>query len=100
MARNRGFLCAHWSRRWGKTYGDLSIDRQKGTDKVAMALIKQETTPGMRVKPIEPEKDYNEARINDGDRIVFRIEGGCVWFVDIVDHDDIDRYGKKLEGLF
>jgi hypothetical protein len=54
----------------------------------------------MRIKPIEPEKYYNEARINDGDRLVFRVESGCVWFVDVVEHDDIDRYGKKIEGLF
>jgi hypothetical protein len=100
VPRNKGFLAAQWSRRWSKTYGALSHDRQKGTDKVAIALIEQEPTPGMRVKPIEPEKYYCEARINDGDRLVFRIDGGAVWFVDVVDHDDIDRYGKKLEGLF
>jgi hypothetical protein len=100
VPRGKGFLSARWSRRWSKTYEDLSQDRQKGTDKVAIALIKQEPTPGMRIKPIEPEKYYNEARINDGDRLVFRIESGCVWFVDVVDHDEIDRYGKKIEGLF
>jgi hypothetical protein len=54
----------------------------------------------MRVKPIEPEKYYNEARINDGDRIVFRAEHETVWFVDVIPHDHIARYGKKLEGLF
>jgi len=97
---SKPFLAAEWSKRWSKTYAGLSVERQKGTDKVAIALIKQEPTPGMRIKPIEPEKYYNEARINDGDRLVFRIEAGTVWFVDVVDHDDIDRYGKKLEGLF
>jgi hypothetical protein len=100
MTRKTGFLGASWSKRWDKSYAALSHDRQKGTDKVAITLMKQEPTPGMRVKPIEPEKYYYEARINDGDRLVFKIEGGAVWFVDIVDHDDIDKYGKKLEGLF
>ncbi|MBA2671319.1 MAG: hypothetical protein H0U67_13170 [Gemmatimonadetes bacterium] len=54
----------------------------------------------MRIKPIEPEKYYHEARINEGDRLVFRIESETVWFVDVVEHDDIGKYGKKLSGLF
>lgn len=100
MARGKGFLAAAWSSRWDKSYAALSHDRQKGADKVAIALIKQEVTPGMRVKPVEPEKYYNEAPINDGDRLIFRIEDATVWFVDVVEHDQIGRYGKKVAGLF
>lgn len=65
-------------------------------DKAIVALLKQETTPGMRVKQIMPEKYYNEARINDGDRLIHRVENGKLWVVDVVTHDDIGRYGKKL----
>lgn len=100
MPRRGTFLTAEWSARWQKSYAALSADRQKSADKVAIALIKQEVTPGMRVKPIEPDKYYNEARINDADRIVFRVEAQTVWFVDVVTHDHIGRYGKKLESLF
>lgn len=100
MARARGFLAAVWSSRWDRSYAALSHDRKKGADKVAIALIKQEITPRMRIKPVEPEKYYNEARINDADRLIFRTEGGSVWFVDIVEHDDTGRYGKKVAGLF
>lgn len=100
MARKATFLGAEWSGRFAESYPRLSHDRQKGVDKVALALIKQEVTPGMRLKPIEPEKYYNEARINDGDRLVFRIEDGRVWFVDVVAHDDIGRYGRHVAGLF
>jgi hypothetical protein len=32
--------------------------------------------------------------------VIHRIDGGKVWFVDIVAHDDIGRYGKALKGLF
>jgi hypothetical protein len=60
-----------------------------------MVLIKGESSPGLRVKPIWPEKYYLEARLNQGDRIVFRIEGGTLYFVDIVSHDEIDRYGRR-----
>ena len=100
MSRKPAFLSAAWSKRWSKSYTGLSHDRQRGADKVVMALIKQEITPGMRIKPIEPEKYYDEARINDGDRIVFRIEGGTIWFVDVITHDEIGKYGKKIAGLF
>jgi hypothetical protein len=100
VARKRAFLSAEWSSRWNRSYAALSPERMKGADKVAIALIKQEITPGMRVKPIEPEKYYNEARINDGDRIVFRIAEGTVWFVDVIPHDHIGRYGKRFDDLF
>lgn len=100
MARRQTFLGAEWSFRFKESYAKLSSDRQKGTDKVSLALIKQGVTPGIRIKPIEPEKYYSEARINDGDRLIFRIEDGKVWFVDVVPHDDIGRYGKALRALF
>jgi hypothetical protein len=100
VPRKKAFLGAAWSRRWDKSYANLSHDRQKSADKVAIALIKQEFTPGMRVKPIEPEKYYNEARINEGDRLIFRLEADTIWFVDVVTHDDIGRYGKKIADLF
>ena len=57
--------------------------------------MKGEVTPGMRIKPIEPEKYYNEARINDGDRIVHRIDAGTVFFADVVPHDQINKYGRR-----
>ena len=63
-----------------------------------MALIKQAPLPGHQVKPIHPDKYYFEARINSGDRIVFRIPGGTIFFVDIVKHDDISRYGRRPRG--
>jgi Txe/YoeB family toxin of Txe-Axe toxin-antitoxin module len=45
----------------------------------------------LRVEPIQPEKYYLEARISAGDRIVFRVEGETIDFVDVVKHDDIER---------
>ena len=57
--------------------------------------MKGEVTPGMRMKPIEPEEYYNEARLNDGDRLVYRIQEGTIYFIDLVAHDQIDRYGRR-----
>jgi hypothetical protein len=60
-----------------------------------MALIKGADAPGLIVKPILPDKHYLEARISSGDRIVFRLEQGAIFFVDVVKHDDIGRYGRR-----
>jgi hypothetical protein len=95
MGRAQVFLAATWSERWKESYAGLPAERQLACDAAAMALIKQQLSPGLRVKPILPDKFYLEARINSGDRIVFRIEGGAVLFVDVVKHDDIVRYGKR-----
>ena len=97
MPRKQVFLNAEWSEKWKASYAKLSSDRQAACDETAIALIKQTSSPGLRIKPIQPEKYYLEARINSGDRVVFRMEAGTVFFVDIVQHDDISRYGKRLK---
>ena len=38
------------------------------------------------------------ARINDGDRTIFREDAGAGLFVDVVSHDDIGKYGRKVPG--
>ena len=95
MARKQTFLAAVWSDVWKEGYAKLSAERQAACDEAAMALIKQSSSSGLRIKPIQPAKYYMEARINSGDRIVFRIAEGTIFFVDVVTHDDISRYGKR-----
>jgi hypothetical protein len=95
MARKQGFFDADFSTQFDESYAALQHNQKAGADKVIIALLKGETTPGMRIKPIEPDKVYNEARINDGDRLVYRIERGTVFFADIVPHDLINKYGRK-----
>lgn len=95
MARKQIFLAVDWSDTWRESYFLLPLSSKRSCDEVVLAIVKQETTPGHRVKPILPQKHYLEARINSGDRIVFRVEDGTVRFVDIVKHDDIDRYGRR-----
>lgn len=95
MVRSQRFLDAQFSPQWAKSYAAFQAAEQKGIDRVVMALLKDDVTPGMRIKPIEPEKYFREARANDGDRVVFRIADDTVYFVDIVAHDDIGRYGRR-----
>lgn len=100
MARRQKFLAAEFSKRFEKSYGGLSVAQQNGVDKAVIALLKRKPTPGMRIKPIQPDKFYDEARINEGDRLVHRIESDTLWVVDVVKHDDIDRYGREIKGMF
>jgi len=95
VAEKQIFLQAVWSEAWKRSYTSLSADRQRACDEAAISVIKQTMSAGLRVKPIQPEKYYSEARINSGDRIVFRVEGGTVYFIDVVKHDDIGRYGRR-----
>ncbi len=98
MARKQTFLSAEWSDPWKENYAKLSAERQSACDEAVLALIKQILSPGLRVKPINPDKYYLEARINSGDRIVFRLEEGTIFFVNVVSHDEISRYGKRPRG--
>ena len=95
MGQKQVFLTAEWSEQWKSSYAHLSTDRQAACDKAAIALIKRTSSPGLHIKPIHPDKYYSEARLNSGDRIVFRVEEGTIFFVDVVKHDDISRYGKR-----
>lgn len=95
MARKHTFLNAEFSDRWKESYQALQLREQNGVDKVVIALLKQKPAPGMRVKPIEPDKYYFEARINDGDRLIYRPDAGTICFVDIVTHDDIGKYSRE-----
>jgi len=100
VARKQPFLGAAWSSRWDKSYQKLNHEQQKGVDKrchrpaeaTAYARDAHQTRGAGEV--------LHEARANDGDRVIHRIEDRKVWFVDIVVHDDIGRYGKALKGLF
>ena len=94
MSRPR-FLSVDFDAGFPASYAVLSADRQKATDRAMLALIKQETTPGMHIKPIQPDKYFYEARINQADRLIYRIHQGEITFVDVVAHDDIGRYGKR-----
>ena len=94
MARKHAFLNAEFTERWKQSYQCLQLAEQNGVDKVVIALLNQKPTPGMRVKPIEPDKYYFEARINDGDRLIHRTHEGTLYFIDIVTHDDIGKYSR------
>jgi len=95
LAPRPAFRSAIWTEQWWQSYARLAPDRQASCDRAAMALIKGTDTPGLNVKPILPDKHYFEGRISSGDRIVFRIEGNTIYFMDVVKHDDIGRYGRR-----
>jgi hypothetical protein len=97
VARRQRFLAAEFSKRFEKSYAGLTVAQQNGVYKAAIALLKRKPTPGIRVEPIQPDKFYEEARINDGDRLVHRIESDTLWVVDVVPHVDIDRYGRPSQ---
>ena len=95
MARKQAFFDVEWADDWKESYARLPSDRQASCDRSAMTLIKGQYPTGLRVKPILPEKYFLEARISAGDRIIFRLEGARIVFIDVVPHDEIGRYGRR-----
>jgi hypothetical protein len=95
LASRPAVRSATWTEQWWQSYARLAADRQASCDRVVMALIKGTDAPGLNVKPILPDKHYLEARISSGDRIVFRVEEGTIYFLDIVKPDDIGHYGRR-----
>ncbi len=88
-------LEVEYHERFRQHYSSLPPARQAACRRVIGSLIQRQSLPGARVRPILPEKRYFEARISQGDRLVFRIEGGVLLLIDIVVHDDIARYGRR-----
>jgi mRNA-degrading endonuclease RelE of RelBE toxin-antitoxin system len=84
-----------FSERFRKSYQDLPQSFVVSCDRAVQALANQRPTPGMRAKPILPDKHYFEARISSGHRLIFRIEEGLLHLVDVVTHDDIARYSRR-----
>jgi hypothetical protein len=95
LASRPAIRSAVWTEQWWESYARLAPDRQVSCDRAAMALIKGSDTSGFNVKPILPDKHYLEGRISSGDRIVFRVDGSRIFFMDVVKHDDIGRYGRR-----
>jgi hypothetical protein len=71
------------------------LEEQRRCDQAVLAILRRESTSGLRIKPILPQKVYSEARLGRGDRVIFRVEEGLAIFIDIVTHDEISKYGKS-----
>ena len=95
MARKQPFLDIEFADQFKKSYSDFQAREQERIDELVMALAKGVRTPGMRIKPIEPEKYYLEARVNDGNRVVFRIANDTLLLADVVPHDLMSRYRRR-----
>ena len=98
MAPAAPFPTAVFSERFKASYSRLSAERQRDCDQAVLALLKGLESPGLRIKPIQPDKHYLEDTIGSGDRVVFRREAGPILFIDVVTHDEIARYGRRSKG--
>lgn len=55
-------------------------------------LFENPAHPSLKAHSIKPGKFYHEAYANAGDRIIYIPEGSHLVLVDVVPHDDLDRY--------
>jgi len=56
--------------------------------------IEDPIAPGLQLKPIRPNNKFWEGRLNSGDRIVLLPIGDTAWIMDVINQDEIKRWGK------
>ena len=81
------------SERFKKTYKRATKQLQEQVDDTVKQLFENPSLPGLRVKPIKHAGYYYEARINSGDRLIFRTEAKTLILINFVKHDNIGDYG-------
>lgn len=95
MTGARGFGQLEFTAQFEKSYGKLGPETQKQCDEAIAQLLQSIPRPGLRLKPILPSKQFWEARLNKGDRLILLPRGAVALVIDVVKHDDIAKYGKR-----
>jgi hypothetical protein len=89
------FVSTERTKRFEKAVANLQGDQSKALKKQLAHLYQNPKHPSLKVHQIDPDKYYWEAYLNRGDRIIYIPEGTHLVLVDIVNHDDISRYGRR-----
>lgn len=93
MARH-GFSTVELTARFKKSFRALSAERRLQCMAALEQMYEDPLPNGLRYKPIRPANVYFEARINSGDRLVILPSGNTATVMDVVTHDDIQRWSK------
>jgi hypothetical protein len=94
VSRKHGFEKLSLTDQFKKSYRKLTTTSQTDCDVALKQLRQKELPPGLRTKPIRPNNVYYEARTNDGDRLVLYPVSNTAYIMDVVKHDDIDKWGR------
>lgn len=94
MTRARAFTKLELTARFDKSFARLSEERQDQCEATLQALLQEPLRPGLQLKPVLPGKKYWEVRINRADRLIIFPQGSVAYIMDVVTHDEIDRWGR------
>lgn len=89
------FSSVERTKRFDKAVTGLQKTQLKQLQKQLLRLQQDPAHPSLAVHQIQPDKYYWEAYLNRGDRIIYIPDGTNLVLVDIVSHDDIDRYRNR-----
>lgn len=81
------------TRRFERSYRAADARLRRSVRKAVRFLLENPGRPGLQLEPIQPSKLYCEVRLSRGDRLVIRPEGSTAHLIDVVEHDDVGRYG-------
>jgi hypothetical protein len=93
--RNRAFTYLERTKTFDKSFLRLGSESQDQCADALEQLIPEPLAPGLRLKPIRPNNNFWEARINSGDRIILLPHGDMAYVMDVVKHDDIKHWGTR-----
>jgi mRNA-degrading endonuclease RelE of RelBE toxin-antitoxin system len=84
MTRTRGFKQLELTRQFEKSYAKLGPETQKQCDEAVAQLLEPVPRPGLHLKPILPSKQFWEARLSKGDRLILLPQGEVAVVIDVV----------------
>ena len=89
------FVSFERTKRFDKAVADLEPAQRKQLQKQLTQLLSDPAHPSLKAHQIKPDKHYWEAYLNRGDRISYIPQGSHLVLVDVVSHDDINRYSRR-----
>ena len=88
------FSTIETGKRFEKSYRHFPASVRTQIDKSVDLLKSNPAHPGLEAHPIQPVRYFWEAYVNKSIRLIYIPEGSRLALVDVVGHDDIDRYGR------
>jgi mRNA interferase RelE/StbE len=77
---------AHYTERFRRSYESAPPAVQRAFDQKALFLLQNLRHPSLRAKKYDEARDIWQARVNEGWRFYFRIQGDIYELIDITAH--------------
>jgi len=94
VTRARPFASLEFTARLGKSFQRLTAESKSQCAAALEQLVRAPLPRGLQLKPIQPSKEFWEARINRAERLILLPVGNVAYVIDVVSHDDIKKWSR------